>query len=80
MAKENVIDSWKWVTDFEATFGLDFGEEEVFQHNVKKQNSESTRPTKRFKFLPMEEMHTILAKKKHLVKTKTATNWSTTTF
>ena len=27
MAKENIIDSWKWVTDFEPTFGLDFGEE-----------------------------------------------------
>ena len=30
MTKENIIDSWKWVTDFEPTFGLDFGEEEVF--------------------------------------------------
>ena len=29
MPKVN-IDSWKWVTDFEPTFGLDFGEEEVF--------------------------------------------------
>ena len=29
MAKENV-DSWKWVTDFEPTFGLDVGEEEMF--------------------------------------------------
>ena len=29
MVKEN-INSWKWVTEFEPTFGLDFGEEEVF--------------------------------------------------
>ena len=32
MAKENV-DSWNWVTDFEPTFGLDFGEE-VFKGDV----------------------------------------------
>ena len=24
------IDSWKWVTDFEPTFGVDFAEEKVF--------------------------------------------------
>ena len=29
MAKETV-DSWRWVTDSEPTFGLDFGKEEVF--------------------------------------------------
>ena len=29
MAKGN-IDSWKCVTDFEPTFGLDFSEEEMF--------------------------------------------------
>ena len=29
MAKEN-INSWKWATDFEPIFGLDFGEDEVF--------------------------------------------------
>ena len=80
MAKEN-IDSWKWVTDFEPTFGLDFGEEEVFEPNVNKQNTfkkhESTRPTKRFASLPNEEMHTLLAKKKkHSVETKRTTNWS----
>ena len=66
MAKEN-MDSQKWVTDFELTFGLDFGKEEVFQPNVNKQNTfkkhKSTRQTKRFTSLPTEEMHTILGKK-----------------
>ena len=30
MANENIVNSWKWVTDFESTFVLDFGEEGVF--------------------------------------------------
>ena len=30
MAKKNIIDKWKWVTDTKLTFGLDVGEEEVF--------------------------------------------------
>ena len=66
MAKEN-INSWKWVTDFELTFGLDFGKEEVLQLNENKQNTfkkhKSTRQTKRFASLPNKEMHTILEKK-----------------
>ena len=35
MAKEN-IDSWEGITDFEPTFVLDFGVEEVFQPLVNK--------------------------------------------
>ena len=65
MAKEN-IDSWKWVTYFELTFGMDFGKEELFQVNVNEHNTlkkhESTRCTKGLVSLPNEEMHTILAK------------------
>ena len=30
MAKENIIDSWECVTDFDQTFGQKFREEEVF--------------------------------------------------
>ena len=41
MDKENTIDSWKLETDFESTFGLDFGEEVRFWRKVNEQNSES---------------------------------------
>ena len=30
MAKENIIDKWKWVTDTKLTFTQDIGEEEAF--------------------------------------------------
>ena len=30
MVKENIIDSWKWVKDFEPIFRLDIDEKEVF--------------------------------------------------
>ena len=62
MDKENTIDSWKLETDFESTFGLDFGEEVRFWRKVNEQNSESAWPTKSFAPLPREEMHTILRK------------------
>ena len=81
MAKE-IIDSWNWVTDFEPTFGLDFGEE-AFKPSVNKQNTfkkhESTLLTKRFASLPNEEMYTIFEKTRS-VKTKRTTNWSVTIF
>ena len=73
MAKE-VIDSWKWVTDFEPAFELDFVEEEVFSPNVNKETTfnklESTRLTKRFASSPNEQMNTLLAKRKTLRKNK----------
>ena len=58
MAKEN-IDSWERITDFEPTFVLDLGVEEVFQPLVNKQNSGSTPPTKRFTSFSKDEMHAI---------------------
>ena len=70
MKRENIIDTWKWVTDFESTFWLDFGEEVLFWRKVNKQNSEPARPTKSFASLPSEEMHTILEKKNTLGENK----------
>ena len=52
MAKENIIDSWKWVTDSEPTFRLDFGGEEVFSPNVNKKK----------KYLPLNKKHSLEAK------------------